>query len=168
MRRFAAATTTAFLSAAAFSAGAAATAQAATPGPTVHAAVIHASTIHASRIHASTIRLLGSLRLRRVDTMTGQNQVTLLLCTATTTDDNPPVIRGLGGIKHPTAACAELAAVHGDFDKLAVHPAWMAPALEAPVEVRASGTWEGSRVQWSHRYANSGWLTKTTGEVFEF
>lgn len=148
MRRLAAITATAFLSTAAIG--------------------INMPCAGAATTHTSTIRILGALHLRRVDTTTGQNQVTLLLCTATTTDDNPPVIHGLGALKNPSAACAELEAVQGDFDKLAVHPAWMAPALEAPVQVRACGVWEGAKVDWSHRYSNSGWLTKTTGEVFVF
>ena len=51
---------------------------------------------------------------------------------------------------------------------LSVHPAWLPPTLEAPVEVRATGTWEGAKVAWTHRYTNSGWLAKRTGDLFAF
>ena len=146
MRRLAAATVTALLSAAALTAGAGAS-QAATD---------------------ASVHLLGGLHLKRVDTTSGQTHVTYLLCTSTSVHGTAPVIHGLGGVKDATSACEELAAVHGNLDALAVHPTWLAPALEAPVEVTAAGTWEGAKVAWNHKYTNGGWLAKATGDVFEF
>ena len=143
MRRLAAVTVTAFLSAAALSAGSTAS-------------------------QASSMRLLGGLHLKRVDTVSGQTHITYLVCTSTSKHGAAPVIHGFGRLKDATSACEELAAVHGDFDALSVHPTWLPPALEAPVEVKVAGTWEGIRVAWHHRYANSGWLAKKTGDVFEF
>ncbi|MEY9935550.1 hypothetical protein ABH926_010232 [Catenulispora sp. GP43] len=151
MRRLAAVTATAFLSAAALSAGAA--------------------TAQAANAHATprfTVHVLGSVHLKRVDRMNGRTRTAYLLCTSTSTHGSAPVIHGLGGLKDATSACEELAAVHGRLDTLAVHPAWMAPALEAPVEVQAAGTWEGRKVAWTHRFPNGGWVTKATGDVFAF
>ncbi|MBS2538224.1 hypothetical protein KGQ20_36280 [Catenulispora sp. NF23] len=114
------------------------------------------------------IHLLGGLHLKRVDTTTGQTHTGYLLCTSTTSGSAAPVIHGVGGVKDPTSACAELAEVNGDFDALAVHPTWMAPSFVAPVAVQAAGTWEGAKVAWSHQYSNSGVLVRTTGDVFAF
>ena len=150
MRRLAAVTVTALLSAAALAAGADA-AQASDAG------------------HAPSFRLLGTLHLKRVDTLHGQSHAAYLVCTSTAGKHGAaPVIHGVGGLKDATSACEELAAVHGNLDTLSVHPAWLPPALEAPVEVRAAGTWEGVKVAWTHRYTNSGWLAKRTGDVFVF
>jgi hypothetical protein len=155
MRRLAAVTATAFLSVAALSAGAA-SAQATTAHRTAHAAP------------RFTVHVLGAVHLKRVDSPHGRTHTAYLLCTTTTTHGATPVIHGAGGLKDATSACQELAAVHGRLDELAVHPAWMAPALEAPVEVQAAGTWEGRKVAWSHRFSNGGWATKATGDVFAF
>lgn len=146
MRRFAAVTVTALLSAAGLTAGAGA----------------------AQASDGFTVHLLGGLHLKRVDATSGQTQVTYLLCTSTTTEGAAPVIHGLGGLKDATSACEQLAVVHGNFDALSVHPTWLAPAVVAPVEVRAAGTWEGARVAWSHKYTNGGWLARATGDVFAF
>jgi hypothetical protein len=143
MRRLAAVTVTALLSAAALASGSGAA-------------------------QASSVHLLGSLHLKRVDTLSGQTHVTYLVCTSTTKHGSAPVIHGFGGLKDATSACEELAAAHGKLDTLSVHPAWLPPALEAPVEVRAAGTWEGAKVAWTHRYSNGGWLAKRTGDVFAF
>ena len=148
MRRFAAVTVTALLSAAALTTGAGAEAAQASDGFTVH--------------------VLGGLHLKRVDATSGQTQVTYLLCTSTSSGDAEPVIHGLGGLKDATSACEELAAVHGNLDALSVHPTWLAPAVVAPVEARAAGTWEGAKVVWDHKYTNGGWLAKATGDVFAF
>jgi len=156
MRRLTAVTVTALLSAAALAAGADA-AQASDAGRA------------SGPRHVSGVRLLGALHLKRVDTLHGQTHVTYLVCTSTAGRHGAaPVIHGLGGLKDATSACEELAAVHGDLDVLSVHPAWLPPALEAPVEVRAAGTWEGVKVAWTHRYSNDGWLAKRTGDVFAF
>lgn len=143
MRRFAALTVTALLSAAALTTG-------------------------SDAAQASSIRVLGGLHLKRVDTLNGQTRVTYLLCTSTAKHGRGPVIHGVGGLKDATSACEELAAVHGNLEAMSVHPAWLAPALEAPVEVRAAGMWEGTKVTWTHRYTNGGWLAKRTGDVFVF
>jgi hypothetical protein len=155
MRRLSAVTATALLSGAALTAGAA-SAQA---------------TTHTSRPHSHgrfTVHVLGDLHLKRVDTMNGDTHTGYLLCTVTTAGSGPATIHGLGGLKDSTSACEELAAVHGDLGKLAVHPSWMPPAIMAPVAVKAHGTWEGAKVAWSHEYSNSGWLAKATGDVFTF
>ena len=151
MRRFAAVTVTALLSAATLTAGSAA------------AQASSATSSRGFRVHT-----LGGLRLKRVDTMSGQTHVAYLVCTSTSKHGAEPVIRGFGGLQDATSACEELAAVHGDLDALSVHPAWLPPMVEAPVQVRADGTWEGAKVSWSHQYANGGWLAKKTGDVFAF
>jgi hypothetical protein len=151
MRRFAAVTVTALLSATALTAGAAG-AQASADTPP----------------HSFSVHLLGGLHLKRVDAMNGQTHVAYLLCTSTSTDGAAPVIHGVGGLKDATSACEELAAVNGNLDALAVHPTWLAPALQAPVDVRAAGTWEGTKVAWSHEYTNGGYLARATGDVFAF
>ena len=151
MRRLAAVTATALLSAAALTAGTAGAQAASDHSP------------HAFRVH-----VLGGLHLKRVDTMSGQTHVAYLLCTSTAKRGAAPVIHGVGALKDATSACEELAAVNGRLDALSVHPTWLPPAIVAPVEVRAAGTWEGAKVAWSHKYTNGGWLAKATGDVFGF
>lgn len=155
MRRLAAITLTALLSAGALAVGSTA-AQASDAGRGLHTG------------QASSVHLLGGLHLKRVETMNGHTDIAYLLCTSTSKHGATPVIHGVGGLKDATSACRELAAVHGNLAALSVHPAWLAPTLEAPVEVKAAGTWEGAKVAWSHRYANSGLLAKQTGDVFAF
>ena len=122
----------------------------------------------AARASAFSVHMLGGLHLKRVDTTTGETRTTYLLCTSTSTGGAAPVIHGLGGLKDPTSACSEVAAVGGEFDALSVHPTWLAPALMAPVDVQVAGTWEGAKVAWSHEYPNGGALAKVTGDVFAF
>jgi hypothetical protein len=169
MRRFSAVTTTVLLSGAMLTAGAT-TAQASTHDDhDAHAA--HAwHTWHAWRAHNHSrfgVHVLGALHLKSVNT-TGDTHTGYLLCTVTTAGSGPATIHGTGPLKNPTSACEELAAVHGDLSKLAVHPNWMPPAIVSPVNVKAHGTWEGTKVAWSHVYTNDGWLTKATGDVFAF
>jgi hypothetical protein len=152
MRRLAAVTAAALLSGVGLSAGEA-------------SARAHSTAHNPFRL---TVRLMGGLHLKRVDAKTGDTHVTYLFCTATTSGSGPTTIHGLGGLKDSTSACEELAAVNGDLDALSVHPTWLPPAIVAPVDVVAHGTWEGAKVAWSHEYTNSGWLARATGDVFAF
>jgi hypothetical protein len=147
-RRLGAATAGVLLSGTALTAGTA-TAQAAGPGE-------------------FSLQLLGGFRLTRVDTTTGTTNNGVLLCTTSSLRGEPVSIRGMGGLKDPTAACRELVAVNGDFTRLAVHPTWLPPALFAPVKVEAHGTWNGTQVDYSREFTNSGWLVRQTGDVFVF
>lgn len=151
MRRLAAATVTSLLSAAVLTTGAA-TAQASATGAWA----------------GFSAHVLGGFHLKRVDTTTGQTHVGYLLCTTSRSAGAAPVIHGVGAVKDATSACEELAQVKGDFAALAVHPTWMPPMLEAPVAVKAAGSWEGRKVAWSHEYPNGGALAKATGDVFVF
>lgn len=157
MRRLAAATVTVLLSAAALAAGTA----------SAQASASTRASMSGDR-HGFTVRVLGGLHLKRVDTKSGEDHVTYLLCTSTQTEGAAPVIHGLGGLKDSTSACEELAKVDGDFDRLLVHPTWLPPMVVAPVDVRAAGTWQGRKVAWSHEYQNGGALAKVTGDVFGF
>ncbi|MFM9368581.1 SSI family serine proteinase inhibitor [Streptomyces sp. Da 82-17] len=59
---------------------------------------------------------------------------------------------------HPdaSAACAELAAVQGEFGELSrPDSAALCTKEWAPVTVSATGVWEGRRVDWSATYANA-------------
>ena len=175
LRRLAAATVTtavtALLSAAALGAGAAA-AQASTfvvsDDPVSFGPITSAELPTGGSPGAFTFHMLGGLHLKRVDTTTGQTHVGYLLCTSTASGGAAPVIHGVGAVVDATSACEQLAAVHGDLDALSVHPTWLPPAIVAPVDVKVAGTWEGAKVAWNHEYQNSGWLAKTTGDVFVF
>lgn len=163
MRRFTAATvTTATVTAA--------TALLATAALIAGAAPAQARTAHtpAGGRHGFSVRLLGGLHLKRVDTKTGQTHTTYLLCTSTRHGTAAPVIHGAGGLKDATSACEEVAGVKGRFAALSVHPTWLAPMLVAPVDVKVAGTWEGVKVAWNHEYPNGGALAKATGDLFEF
>ena len=113
-------------------------------------------------------QMLGGFHLTRVDTTAGTTAATVLLCMSGSLGDEPVSIRGVGGLKNPTAACQELAAVEGDFTRLAVHPTWLPPTLPAPVDVEAHGTWNGVQIDYSHEFTNGGWLVRQTGDVFVF
>ncbi|MFF5975584.1 subtilase-type protease inhibitor [Streptomyces sp. NPDC012769] len=55
----------------------------------------------------------------------------------------------------PEAACAELAAADGDFDRLTVLPADRPCTREwDPVTVTGDGVWQGQRVSWEATYGN--------------
>jgi hypothetical protein len=161
MRRLAATTVTALVSAAALTTGAAG-AQASTSRASA------AGAASAGGLRGFSIHMLGGLHLKRVDTANGETHVGYLLCTSTTSRGAAPVIHGLGDVKDATSACEELAAANGNLDALSVHPGWLPPAIVAPVDVKAAGRWKGAKVAWSHEYPNGGWLAKATGDVFVF
>ncbi|MFL6115617.1 MAG: SSI family serine proteinase inhibitor [Catenulispora sp.] len=130
-----------------------------TPGPAT------AKAVNPGRF---SLQMLGSFHLTRVDTTTGTTSTGVLLCMSGSVGDAPVSIRGTGGLKDPTAACQELAAVGGDFTRLAVHSTWLPPNLFAPVDVKAHGTWNSVTVDYSREFTNSAWLVRQTGDVFVF
>ncbi|MEE1755414.1 SSI family serine proteinase inhibitor [Streptomyces sp. SP18CS02] len=70
---------------------------------------------------------------------------------------------------HPDAkgACAALARVGGDLDRLAGRSRACTKRSE-PVTVGADGTWKGRAVDWSRTYGNACLLDAATGPVFRF
>ncbi|GAA1972651.1 SSI family serine proteinase inhibitor [Catenulispora subtropica] len=117
---------------------------------------------------AASFHVIGGFHLKRVQSIDGRTETALLLCESSSFGARPGRIHGFGNLKDPTAACAELAAAHGDFAALDVHPTWLAPMLMAPVHVEAHGTWKGAEVHYAHDFPNNGALAKQSGDVFAF
>lgn len=70
---------------------------------------------------------------------------------------------------HPRRACREIAAAHGDFDRLPGTPETVACTMEyRPVTATVRGTWRGERVRWQHTFPNPCTLRHDTGAVFDF
>jgi len=78
---------------------------------------------------------------------------TLLMC-------SPP----RGHVRAPQA-CAELAAVQGDIDRIPPGNT-RCPMIYAPVTASARGMWNGRRINYSHTFPNKCVLTARTGDVF--
>lgn len=117
---------------------------------------------------SSSFRILGSFHLKRVEVTSSVTEAGALVCTSASSGSGPTSIYGTGPLKDPAAACRELAAVNGDFTRLAVHPTWLPPMLATPVDVEARGTWQGARVDYSREFTNDSWLMRQTGDVFVF
>ncbi|HEU5474795.1 MAG TPA: SSI family serine proteinase inhibitor [Actinophytocola sp.] len=67
----------------------------------------------------------------------------------------------------PVTACAKLAAVDGDLDRLT--PLNLAcPLIFAPVTVRAVGDWQGAPVEFEETYENDCVARDRSGGVFQF
>jgi hypothetical protein len=73
------------------------------------------------------------------------------------------------GGSHPEAdaACRDLAAAQGDFDKLPGEGRRACPEVYAPVTAAAFGVWRGTPVTYTARYGNACELSVTTGPVFQ-
>lgn len=74
------------------------------------------------------------------------------------------------GGSHPQRehACAELAAVDGDFGRLKPHPATACTYLYQPVDVAADGKWRGKPVAFTAEYGNPCMAAVATNGVFRF
>lgn len=66
----------------------------------------------------------------------------------------------------PVAACAELAAVDGDFDKLEPTGTMGCHTVRDPVTVTATGTWHGREVSYTETFASSCAAIVATNFVF--
>lgn len=71
-----------------------------------------------------------------------------------------------GRHRSPEVACAQLAAVTGDFTALLVHPDRACTMHVDPVRVTATGTWDGRRVSYDETFGNPCMLFVETGAVF--
>ncbi|MBM2615247.1 serine protease [Actinoplanes sp. LDG1-06] len=72
-----------------------------------------------------------------------------------------------GGHPKPVEACATLARVDADPDR--IKPATTACILlYKPVTAELSGVWQGRVVSWKHRYGNTCEMRRATGELFRF
>ncbi|MFE1558691.1 SSI family serine proteinase inhibitor [Streptomyces sp. NPDC058734] len=71
---------------------------------------------------------------------------------------------------HPNreAACADLAAADGDFDRLPGQETAYCSNDSSLVTVTADGTYAGREVHWRHVYADDCALALATGKVFDF
>ncbi|WP_166657944.1 SSI family serine proteinase inhibitor [Actinokineospora alba] len=72
-----------------------------------------------------------------------------------------------GHHRSPETACAQLAAVTGDFSALLVHQDRACPLYVDPVRVTATGTWDGRRVSYDETFGNACQLYVETGAVFD-
>jgi len=73
------------------------------------------------------------------------------------------------GGAHPqkVKACRSLARVGGDPARLT--PAAMMCTMEyAPITAQVKGTWQGRRVNWSHKFGNRCDMNRTTGVLTAF
>jgi hypothetical protein len=72
-----------------------------------------------------------------------------------------------GGHPKKAQACRSLARAGGDPRRLA--PAGGMCTMEyAPITAQVKGTWQGRRINWSHRYGNSCVMHRTTGVLTAF
>ncbi|GAU66303.1 putative subtilase-type protease inhibitor [Streptomyces sp. NBRC 110611] len=91
-------------------------------------------------------------------TATVQRAVTLS-CAPTATGSHPA----------PKAACTQLRAVSGDFDKVTNTVSERVCTKEwAPILVTADGVWQGKRVSYTYTFANACTMTGGSGSVFLF
>jgi len=77
---------------------------------------------------------------------------------------------GPAGGSHPNAgaACAELAGVSGDLDRLPGKPQQLCTMQYQPVTAAAHGHWRGKVVAWERVFSNRCALQAATGSVFRF
>ncbi|MDT9695033.1 SSI family serine proteinase inhibitor [Streptomyces sp. P17] len=78
---------------------------------------------------------------------------TLLMC-------NPPQ-----GHTSAAEACAELAAVDGDIDRMTPKDT-VCPMIYAPVSAKASGQWNGRPIEYRGTFGNACEMEARTGAVF--
>ncbi|MFJ3881169.1 SSI family serine proteinase inhibitor [Streptomyces sp. NPDC090077] len=69
---------------------------------------------------------------------------------------------------HRAAACAELAAADGDFDRLPGQETALCSNDSSWVTATADGSYRGRAVHWRTTYANDCLLALATGKVFDF
>jgi hypothetical protein len=93
------------------------------------------------------------LTVAKGDTRTREIHGRLLMC-------DPP-----RGHARAAKACAELAAAHGDVDRIPPERVYC-PMIYAPVTVSARGQWAGRRIDYGHTFANACDMAARTGAVF--
>jgi hypothetical protein len=72
-----------------------------------------------------------------------------------------------GGHPHAAAACAELAAVGGDPERIEpAHTACM--MIYQPITAQVLGEWRGTPIWWQHRYGNSCEMKRALGVLVDF
>ncbi|MGV9456928.1 SSI family serine proteinase inhibitor [Streptomyces sp. NPDC003635] len=93
------------------------------------------------------------LTLTKGSAQSSDTRGTLLMC-------NPPQ-----GHARAAEACAQLAAVDGEIDRMAARDT-VCPMIYAPVSVRASGQWNGRQVEYQRQFGNACEMGALTGAVF--
>lgn len=68
----------------------------------------------------------------------------------------------------PAAACAEIAAAGGDFEKLRGQPERFCPMIYEPVTLAADGVWNGQQVSYRQTFANQCQADNHSTTVFHF
>jgi hypothetical protein len=77
-----------------------------------------------------------------------------------------PVVAGTH--PDPAAACAELSAAGGDFDRLPGRTRLMCPMIWDPVTLAADGVWNGVPVEYRHTFPNACGAGNHGAAVFRF
>ncbi|WP_119290539.1 SSI family serine proteinase inhibitor [Streptomyces sp. YIM 130001] len=97
----------------------------------------------------------------------------LMLSVTQGTDDSGPTERELlrcpsSRSEHPDRwkACWELRLAHGDINRIPDRDG-ACPMIYRPVTAKASGMWEGRRVQYGETFSNSCVMHGKTGSVFQ-
>ncbi|GIM94548.1 SSI family serine proteinase inhibitor [Paractinoplanes toevensis] len=72
-----------------------------------------------------------------------------------------------GGHPHADLACAELAEVGGEVDRI-VPAKKMCILIYAPVVAEIAGDWRGTTVTWSHKFGNICEMRRATADLFDF
>ncbi|ORT56370.1 hypothetical protein BKD26_28205 [Streptomyces sp. CB03238] len=109
------------------------------------------------RLYAPTALVLTVAQGETAATAVPTRAVTLT-CTPTAGGTHPA----------PQRACAELRSVEGSFDKLGAEGTRPCIKIYDPVVVTAQGTWEGRRVNFERKYANSCVMQSEGSSVFSF
>jgi hypothetical protein len=72
-----------------------------------------------------------------------------------------------GGHPRPGPACAELAAVGGDPDRITPGHG-MCMMIYAPITAKITGKWRWTILTWQHKYGNSCEMHRALGVLFDF
>ncbi|MET3426163.1 hypothetical protein BJ973_005375 [Actinoplanes tereljensis] len=73
-----------------------------------------------------------------------------------------------GGHPHPDLACAELAKVGAEVDRIEPAANKVCIHLYAPVTAQITGEWRGTTITWSHKFGNTCEMRRATADLFEF
>ncbi|MFJ4649816.1 subtilase-type protease inhibitor [Nocardia sp. NPDC088792] len=68
----------------------------------------------------------------------------------------------------PAAACAEIAAAGGDFEKLRGHPERFCAMIYQPVTLAADGVWNGHQINYRQTFPNQCQADNRSTTVFHF
>jgi hypothetical protein len=99
-----------------------------------------------------------TLTVSKTDAPAAGPRTVLLVCSPTAGGTHP----------NAAAACGELAAAGGDFDRLHGRPMRFCPMIYDPVTVSAEGVWNGASVSYRHTYPNSCGALNRSQYVFAF